>query len=56
MESEHQPYVVGYCRNEDCCAELWFGDDIRFPEWRGGDPDCLHECEDSIDMLAKYKW
>lgn len=55
MESEHQPWVICYCRFE-CEAKLWDCKDWETSKWIGGDPDCLHECEDPIDMLARYKW
>ena len=40
--SEEQPKSLGFCRHDDCGAELWDGDDVRFPEWLDGDPDCFH--------------
>lgn len=42
MLSEGQCHIIGFCKYDDCGAELWDGDDVRFPEWIDGDPDCLH--------------
>lgn len=37
---EYQPEIIDTC---NCGAILWDGDDLRYPLWAGGDPDCPHE-------------
>ena len=47
MKSEFQPELVGYCKFNDCNAQLWMCEDW-YPKqykWYYGDPDCLHELE-----------
>lgn len=40
MLQEFQPKLIDRC---ECGAELWDGDDIRYPIWIGGKSNCDHQ-------------
>jgi hypothetical protein len=50
MMSECQCYILGFCKYDGCGSELWDCDDVRYPEWIDGDPDCSHKIQEDKEM------